>query len=131
MDAVADYRSPPSGWTRRRALDLSADSAILTALANDIGTDALFSRQIIAYGRAGDVAMAFSTSGNSRNVIQALGEARLRGLATIAFVGYDGGRILTDALADHVIVSPSQYVPRIQEAQATAHHILRELVELV
>jgi D-sedoheptulose 7-phosphate isomerase len=131
MDAVADYRSPPGSWPRRRALDLSDDAAILTALANDIGPDALFSRQIIAYGRAGDVAMAFSTSGNSRNVIQALGEARRRSLSTIAFVGYDGGRILSEGLADHVVVSPSEYVPRIQEAQAAAHHILRELVELV
>jgi D-sedoheptulose 7-phosphate isomerase len=135
MDAVADYRSPPVGspssWRARRALDLTDDPAILTALANDIGTDALFSRQIIAYGRAGDAVMAFSTSGNSRNVIQALAEARRRGLATIAFVGYDGGRIRSESLADHVIVTPSEYVPRIQEAQAAAHHIIRELVELI
>lgn len=131
MDAAADYRFPPAsrGWPSRRALDLTEDAAILTALANDIGPDALFSRQIIAFGRPRDVAMAFSTSGNSRNVVQALAEARRRGLVTIAFVGYGGGQILTEQLADHVLVIPSQYVPRIQEAQATAHHILRELVE--
>ncbi|HEY4131274.1 MAG TPA: SIS domain-containing protein [Gemmatimonadaceae bacterium] len=129
MDAVADYRSPPNGWRARPALDLSEDPAILTALANDVGPEVLFSRQIIAHGKAGDVALAFSTSGGSRNVIHALIEARKRGLATIAFVGYDGGRIADERLADCVVVSPSQHIPRVQEAQAAAHHIVRELVE--
>jgi D-sedoheptulose 7-phosphate isomerase len=129
MDAAADYRFPPGAWTARPALDLTEDAAILTAIANDIGTEAIFARQIIAYGQPGDVAMAFTTSGNSRNVIQALGEARRRGLATIGFVGYDGGEIAARRLADHVITVPSQYIPRIQEAQATVHHIVRELVE--
>jgi D-sedoheptulose 7-phosphate isomerase len=129
MDLVADLREAPQGWPHRRALDLSADSAILTALANDIGPDVLFSRQVIAYGQPGDVAVALSTSGNSANVIEALAEARRRGLATIAFVGYDGGRVAAERLADHVIVTRSEHIPRIQEAQATAYHTLRELVE--
>jgi D-sedoheptulose 7-phosphate isomerase len=129
MDAAADYRFPPEMWPARPTIDLTEDAAILTAIANDIGVDAIFARQIIAYGKRGDVAMAFTTSGNSRNVIHALGEARQRGLSTIAFVGYDGGEIAVRQLADHVITVPSQYIPRIQEAQATAHHILRELVE--
>lgn len=128
-DAAADYRFPPGEWPSRRALDLSDDSAIITALMNDIGADVIFSRQIIAYAQPRDVVMAFSTSGNSRNVIQALAEARARGLKSIAFVGYDGGRIRAERLADHTIVSESQNIPRIQEAQATAHHILRSLVE--
>jgi D-sedoheptulose 7-phosphate isomerase len=130
MDAAADYRVPPPGWQARRAIDLTEDSAILTAIANDIGADAIFLRQIIAYGRRGDVAMAFTTSGNSRNVVHALEESQRRGLVTMAFVGYDGGEIVRRRLADHVFVVPSEYIPRIQEAQATAHHILRELVEL-
>jgi D-sedoheptulose 7-phosphate isomerase len=75
------------------------------------------------------VAVALSTSGGSSNVIEALVEARARGLGTIAFVGYDGGRIAAERLADHVVVTPSQHIPRIQEAQATAYHALRELVE--
>jgi D-sedoheptulose 7-phosphate isomerase len=129
MDAAADYRFPPAGWTSRPTLDLTEDAAIITAIANDIGSDAIFARQFIAYGRRGDVAMMFTTSGSSRNLIQSLGEARRRGLATIAFVGYDGGEIAARALADHVIIVPSQYIPRIQEAQATAHHSIRELVE--
>jgi D-sedoheptulose 7-phosphate isomerase len=131
MDAVADLRRPPParGWPARRALDLTDDSAILTAIANDIGTEAIFARQVIAYGREGDALLALSTSGGSANVIAALAEARRRGLATIAFVGYDGGRIAAEQLADHVVITRSQHIPRIQEAQASAWHVLRELVE--
>ncbi|MDX6553016.1 MAG: D-sedoheptulose 7-phosphate isomerase [Gaiellales bacterium] len=129
MDAVADFQAAPQGWPRRAALDLTADSAILTALANDIGPAVLFQRQIIAYGRRQDVALAFSTSGNSVNIIEALGEARRRGMGTVAMVGYDGGRVLSEGLADHVIVTRSEHIPRIQEAQASAYHVLRELVE--
>jgi D-sedoheptulose 7-phosphate isomerase len=132
MDAVADFRSPPAsyGWPARRALDLTEDAAILTAIANDVGVDAIFARQVIAYGRAGDVVLALSTSGNSENVISALQEARRRSLHSIAMVGYDGGRVAAEGLADHVIVSRSEHIPRIQEAQASAYHVLRELVEL-
>ena len=122
MDAVADFRS-----AGRRAIDLTEDPAILTAIANDIGTDAIFSRQVIAYGVAGDALLALSTSGNSANVISALDEARKRSMVTIALVGYDGGRIGSEGLADHVIVTRSEHIPRIQEAQASAYHALREL----
>jgi D-sedoheptulose 7-phosphate isomerase len=131
MDVVADFAGPPpaTGWPARRALDLTADTAILTAIANDIGTEAIFARQVIAYGRPGDVLLALSTSGNSLSVLEALGEARRRGLRTIALVGYDGGRVASEGLADHVVITRSQHIPRIQEAQATAYHVLRELVE--
>jgi D-sedoheptulose 7-phosphate isomerase len=130
MDVVADFRAAPQGWPARKAIDLTADSAILTALANDIGTEVLFGRQIIAYASAGDAALALSTSGDSANIIEALAEARRRGLLTIAFVGYDGGRVAREGLANHVVVTESQHIPRIQEAQATAYHALRELIEL-
>jgi len=143
MDAVADFRAPPprragdaedghgDRWPARPALDLSEDPAILTAIANDIGVEALFARQIIALGRAGDAVLALSTSGNSANVIAAIAEARRRRLATIALVGYDGGRIAAERLADHVVITRSEHIPRIQEAQASAYHVLRELVEAV
>jgi D-sedoheptulose 7-phosphate isomerase len=131
MDLVADLREPPHGWPPRRALDLTEDSAILTAVANDIGVDAIFQRQVIAYGQAGDALITLSTSGSSSNVIEALSEARKRGLVTIAMVGYDGGRVAAEDLADHVVVTRSQHIPRIQEAQASAYHALRELVERV
>ena len=128
MDAVADFRagdSPARSWP---AIDLTEDPAILTAIANDIGPEAIFSRQVIAYGLEGDALLALSTSGNSVNVIEALAEARRRGLLTLAMVGYDGGRIGSEGLADHVIVTRSEHIPRIQEAQASAYHALRALV---
>jgi D-sedoheptulose 7-phosphate isomerase len=123
MDAVADFRT-----ARHAAIDLTEDAPILTAVANDIGVDAIFSRQVIAYGLAGDALLALSTSGNSANVISALGEARRRDMLTIAMVGYDGGRIGSELLADHVIVTRSEHIPRIQEAQASAYHALCALV---
>lgn len=130
MDVVADFRLPPvAAWPSRRALDLTEDTPIITAVANDVGVEEIFQRQVIAYGREGDVALAFSTSGGSENLIEGLAEARRRGLATIAMVGYDGGRISAEGLADHVVISRSQNIPRIQEAQASAYHVLRELVE--
>ncbi len=123
MDLVADLRA-----AGHPAIDLTEDPGILTAIANDIGVEAIFSRQVIAYGGEGDVVLALSTSGNSGNVIHALAEARRRRLATIAMVGYDGGRVASEALADHVVVTRSEHIPRIQEAQASAYHALLELV---
>lgn len=123
MDLVADLRAAGG-----RAIDLTEDASILTAIANDIGVEEIFQRQVIAYGRPGDVAVALSTSGNSQNIVEALGEARSRDLATIALVGYDGGRVAAEGLADHVIVTRSQHIPRIQEAQASAYHVLCDLL---
>lgn len=129
-DLVADLRYPPErAWRPRPAIDLSEDTAIITAVANDVGTEVIFQRQVIAYGRAGDALVALSTSGNSANVIAALAEARRRRLATVAFVGYNGGRVAAEGLADHVVITRSQNIPRIQEAQASAYHALRELIE--
>jgi D-sedoheptulose 7-phosphate isomerase len=122
MDVVADLRA-----RGRRALDLTDDPAVLTAIANDIGVEAIFARQVIAHGRSGDTLLTFSTSGSSANVIAALAEGRRRGLSTIAMVGYDGGRIAAESLADFVVVVRSEHIPRIQEAQASAYHRLVEL----
>ena len=124
MDVVADLRAGG-----RRALDLTEDTGIITAIANDIGTEAIFARQVIALARPSDVLLALSTSGNSPNVIAALAEARRRELTTVAMVGYDGGRVAAEQLADHVIVTRSEHIPRIQEAQASAYHVLCELIE--
>jgi D-sedoheptulose 7-phosphate isomerase len=122
MDVVADLRA-----RGRRALDLTSDPAVLTAIANDIGVEAIFARQVIAHGRPDDVLISISTSGNSDNVIAALIEARRRGMTTVALIGYGGGRIAAEGLADHVIVTRSEHIPRIQEAQASAYHVLVEL----
>jgi D-sedoheptulose 7-phosphate isomerase len=119
MDVVADARA-----MGMRALDLTEDTAVITAVANDVGVEAVFSRQVIAHGRPGDVLLCFSTSGGSANVLHALDTARRHGLGTVAFVGYDGGRILAERLADVVIVTRSEHIPRIQEAQASAYHAM-------
>jgi D-sedoheptulose 7-phosphate isomerase len=121
MDLAADLAPA-------RVLDLTEDAAVLTAIANDVGPAAIFSRQVIAHGRPGDALVAFTTSGASEGVLGALAQARRQGLATIALAGSDGGRIAAEGLADHVIVSPSPHIPRIQEAQASALHVLCELV---
>jgi D-sedoheptulose 7-phosphate isomerase len=123
IDLVADSRA--LGWP---AIDLTEDASIITAIANDVGVAEIFQRQVIAYGGPDDVAVALSTSGNSENLIVALAEARRQGMATIAMVGYDGGRVAAERLADFVVVSRSQHIPRIQEAQASAYHALCELI---
>jgi D-sedoheptulose 7-phosphate isomerase len=130
-DFVLDCLDAPEGARAIPALSLAAEPAILTAIGNDVGLELVFVRQIIAHARPADVAFAFSTSGGSKNVVAALGEARARGLLTVALLGYDGGEIARRGLADHAIVVESDYIPRIQEAQAAIYHVLRQAVELV
>ena len=128
-DLVSDCVDPPQGLGAVPAVSLSAEPANITAIANDIGTEAIFTRQLIAHARPVDVAVGISTSGGSANILAALAEARKRGLRTVGIVGYDGGRILGERLADHAVVVRSDYIPRIQEVQASIYHVLRGLVE--
>jgi D-sedoheptulose 7-phosphate isomerase len=100
------------------ALNLGADQAVVTALGNDVGFDLIFSRQIIAYASSRDIAVAFSTSGSSRDLMAALREARHRGLLTVGFAGYDGGEMADSDVVDYCFVVRSQSVHRIQESQA-------------
>ncbi|HEX8797492.1 MAG TPA: phosphoheptose isomerase, partial [Terriglobales bacterium] len=94
-------------------------------------TNEIFLRQIIAQARPEDVAIGISTSGGSRNIILALEEARKRKLLTVGLLGYDGGEILRRGIADFPIVVRSDYIPRIQEVQASIYHIIRELLEVL
>ena len=128
-DLVADCVDPPAGMEPVPAVSLSAEPANITAIANDIGGEAIFARQLIAHARSEDVAVGISTSGGSANILAALAEARKRGLLTVGIVGYDGGRILGERLADHAVVVRSDYIPRIQEVQASVYHVLRGLLE--
>ena len=91
---------PPAGYQPVPAVSLSLEPANITAIANDVGTEVIFLRQMIAQARPEDVAVGISTSGGSRNIIVALEEARKRGLLTVALLGYDGGEILRRGLAD-------------------------------
>src|SRR5215210_39741 len=128
-DLVADCMNPPPGMEPVPAISLSAEPANITAIANDVGVEAIFLRQLIAHARPEDVAIGISTSGGSANILAALAEARKRGLLTVGIVGYDGGRIVGERLADHVVVVRSDYIPRIQEVQASIYHVLRGVLE--
>jgi len=130
-DWALDSLLPPKGHAPVPALSLAAEPAPLTAIANDVGIEAVFLRQLIALARPQDVAIGISTSGGSANVIAALGEARKRGLLTIALLGYDGGEIARRALADRTLVVPCDYIPRIQEIQASIYHVLLETLEAI
>ena len=109
------------------AISLTADSAVLTSVANDFGYDAVFARQVEALGRSGDVAVGLTTSGTSANVNLALQRARAAGLGTIALTGRDGGE--TGRLVDVHVNVPDASSPRVQEVQRTILHVICELVE--
>jgi len=128
-DLVADCVAPPAGFGTVPAVSLAAESANITAIANDVGVEAIFARQLIAHARPEDVAIGISTSGGSANILAALAEARKRGLVTVGIVGYDGGRLVGERLVDHAVVVRSDYIPRIQEVQASIYHVLRGLIE--
>jgi D-sedoheptulose 7-phosphate isomerase len=100
------------------ALNLAADQAVVTALGNDVGFELVFSRQLIAHAHDDDIAVAFSTSGNSADLLTALREASGRGLLTIGFAGYTGGEMAESDAVRHCFVVGSQSIHRIQESQA-------------
>jgi D-sedoheptulose 7-phosphate isomerase len=110
-----------------RAIALTTDSSIFTAIGNDYGFDHIFSRQVEALGQPGDVLLAISTSGNSPNCLRALERARALGLSTIAFTGNGGGRMAP--LADINVIVPATVTMNIQESQLALEHIFCMLVE--
>jgi D-sedoheptulose 7-phosphate isomerase len=128
-DFAIDCVLPPTGYSSVAAVSLSLEPANITAVANDIGTDAIFLRQLIAQARPEDVAIGISTSGGSRNIIMALEEARKQNMLTVALLGYDGGEIKRKRLADFPVVVNCDYIPRIQEVQASIYHVIRESLE--
>jgi D-sedoheptulose 7-phosphate isomerase len=130
-DWAIDCVIPPSGYRPIPAVSLSLEPANITAVANDVGTDAIFLRQLIAQAQSEDVAVAISTSGGSRNIVMALEEARKRKMLTVGLLGYDGGEIQRRGLADFPIVVRCDYIPRIQEVQASIYHVIRELMEVL
>lgn len=130
-DWALDCIAPPPSYRPIPAVSFSLEPAVLSAVANDVGTEVIFLRQLIAHARPDDVAIGISTSGGSRNILTTLAEARKRELLTVALLGYDGGEIKRQGLADHVIVVRSDYIPRIQEVQASIYHLMREGLETI
>lgn len=106
---------------------LHCNTSYLTAVANDYGYDLIYSRMINGSCRQGDVLVGLSTSGNSKNIVNAFRKARELGVTTIALTGETGGEM--KALADHLINVPSQDTPRIQECHIMLGHIICEIVE--
>lgn len=109
------------------ALSLTSDIALVTALSNDVGFDVVFARQLAAFGRAGDIALGLSTSGNSDNLISAFEQARRAGMLTVGLSGDRGGKMAETDTIDYLFVVGSPSVHRVQEAQATLYHMLWEL----
>ena len=128
-DWAIDCVMPPTGYEPIPAVSLSMEPANLSAIANDVGTELIFQRQLIAQARPNDVAIGISTSGGSKNIVMALEEARKRNLLTLALLGYDGGEVVRRGLADFPLIVRSDYIPRIQEVQASIYHLIREAVE--
>ncbi len=117
---MADRRSWP-------AIPLASDAGVMTGIGNDYGYREVFARQVRGYGRKGDVLVVFSSSGNSENLVAALGAARDRGLDSLAFLGRDGGKCA--GLATVELIVPGTVTARIQEAQKLLLHVVCERVE--
>jgi D-sedoheptulose 7-phosphate isomerase len=112
------FARPPDGAQALRARCLVDDSAVLTALANDVGFELVFARQLAAHSTPADIALGVSTSGDSRNLLVAFGGAAARGLLTIGLAGYEGGAMAESADVRHCLVVRSESVHRVQETQA-------------
>ncbi len=109
------------------SLALTTDTSNLTAIGNDYGYDKVFSRQLEGMAQEGDLFIGISTSGNSQNIINAFESAKERGVATVALVGRDGGKMAS--MADYAIIIPSNATPRIQESHILIGHILCDIIE--
>jgi len=127
QDVVHTFLNPPPPAAPLPALGLTNDVAVVTALSNDVGFDVVFSRQVNAFGKAGDIALALSTSGGSANVLAGLAEADRRGMVTVGLAGYGGGRMAELPALRHLFAIPSSSVHRVQEVQTTIYHVLWEL----
>jgi D-sedoheptulose 7-phosphate isomerase len=109
------------------AFGLANDTAVVTALCNDIGVEVVFARQLAAFGGRDDIAIGLSTSGNSANLLRAFDESSRRGMLTIGMAGYEGGKMAELDSIDYLFVVPSTSIHRIQEAQTTIYQVLWEL----
>lgn len=110
------------------AVTLTANGEFMTAVCNDYHADEIFARQVWGLGQKGDLLVAFTTSGKSRNIVRALEEAKTRGLKSICFLGRDGG--YTKGIATLDLIAPGNSTARIQEAQKLLFHVMCEMVEV-
>lgn len=120
-ELVGRYKRERRGYP---AIALSTDTSVLTAIGNDYSFNEIFSRQVDALGKKGDIFIGFSTSGNSENIIKAIKKAQEKELTTMAFLGKGGGA--TKGLSDYEVIVPSDNTPRIQEVHGLMIHMLCE-----
>ncbi|MBI3343897.1 MAG: SIS domain-containing protein [Gammaproteobacteria bacterium] len=126
---AVEFQHPvTAGRPALTAVNLVADTAMLTAVGNDVGFSHVYLRQLVALARRGDGLIGISTSGNSENLIAAFAKARELGVVTIGLSGGDGGKMARSGLLDHCLVVPSQSIHRIQETHVAIYHILWDLV---
>lgn len=109
------------------AVSLNTDMAVLTSIANDYDYAEIFARQIKTLGEEGDISIAISTSGSSRNILKAVDAAKKKGIRTIAFTGLKGEKFA--AKNDYAFIVPSEDTPRVQEAHITLAHVICQMVE--
>ncbi len=121
------FLNPGNGAPPLPAFALGNDTAVVTALCNDIGVEVVFARQLAAFGGRDDIAVGLSTSGNSANLLTAFDEAGRRGMLTIGLAGYEGGKMAELDSIDYLFVAPSSSIHRIQEAQTTIYQVFWEL----
>ena len=125
---AVEFQHPvTAGRPALTAINLVADTAMMTAVGNDVGFNHIFVRQVIAQARRGDGLIGLSTSGNSENLLAAFAKAREMGVVTIGLVGSDGGKMARDAELDHCLVVRSESIHRIQETHLAIYHILWDL----
>lgn len=109
------------------AFNMNNDNAFFSAVANDVGIEHVFARQLEAHGKKGDCVVGFSTSGNSANLLDGFRKARSMELTTIGFAGGNGGEMLSSGLLDHCLVVETDSIHRVQEVHVTCYHILWDL----
>ena len=126
--AVEFLHPVTTGRPALTAINLVADTAMMTAVGNDVGFSHIFVRQLVAQARRGDALIGVSTSGNSENLLAAFTKARVMGLLTIGLSGHDGGKMAASPDLDHCLVVPSDSIHRVQETHVAIYHILWDLV---
>lgn len=126
--AVEFLHPVTAGRPALAAVHLAADTAMLTAVGNDVGFRHVFVRQLIAQSQAGDGLIGISTSGNSENLLEAFDVGKKIGLTTVGLAGMDGGQMALSPSVDHCLVVPSDSIHRIQECHVAIYHILWDLV---
>ncbi len=128
IDAKRTFFADNAAAVVAAAVNLVADTAMMTAVGNDVGFAHIYVRQLVAQARRGDGLIGVSTSGNSDNLLAAFAKAREMGVVTIGLAGHDGGKMAAPGALDHCLVVPSDSIHRIQETHVAIYHILWDLV---